>query len=554
MAEQRSGGRILVECLINQGVTTAFGVPGESYLDVLNALHDVQNRLRMIVTRHEGGAAFMAEACGKLTGKPGICFVTRGPGATNASIGVHTAMQNSSPMILFVGQIGRHMRDREAFQEIDYRAFFGTVAKWVTEIDAVDRIPEIVARAFTIAQSGRPGPVVVALPEDMLRDLSAVEACDASVIAEAAPAANALADGLARLARAKKPLLLVGGGGWNDLGRRDLQRFADANNLPAAVVFRGQDLIDNASAAYIGDAGVGMAGYLKDLIREADLIFAINVRLGESATEGWTLLEVPKMKPVLVHAHASQAEIGKIYQPDTAIPSGANELAAALAAAPVQGDWSDWRDKGRKGFLAMRARASQVGAVDMVAVSRWLDGRLDRDAILTNGAGNFAVWPSKFITYSGGRRLLAPQSGAMGAGVPAALAAKAVDGTRQVLCFAGDGDFQMSMAELGTAAQEGLTPIILILNNGMYGTIRAHQERNYPGRVSATRIDNPDYAAIARAYGLFGARVEKTDQFAPAFEAALAAGSAAVIEIMIDPQDITPFARLDDLKGLGKGG
>ncbi len=548
MSELRSGGRILVECLVNQGVTTAFGIPGESYLDVLDALYDVQNQVRMVVTRHESGASFAAEAYGKLTGTPGICFVTRGPGATNASIGVHTAMQDSSPMILFVGQIGRDMRQREAFQEIDYRAFFGGVAKWVTEIDSAERIPEIIARAFTVALSGRPGPVVVALPEDMLRDQSRVAACEKAVIGHSHPDPHALDAAMTRLKAAKRPLLLVGGGGWTEAGRADLQTFADTNNLPVVVAFRSQDLIDNATAAYIGDAGVGMSPHVKQAIKDADLIFAINARLGESTTEGWTLLDVPRMAPILLHSHASEAEIGKIYQPDVALPCSPNALVRTLADMPAMGDWSDWRDQGRKGFLDMQARASVNGAVDMVAISKWLDQRLDDDVIITNGAGNFAVWPSKFLTFSGKRRLLAPQSGAMGAGFPAALAAKTTDAKRQVICFAGDGDFQMSLPEMGTAAQEGLQPILLLLNNGMYGTIRAHQEREYPTRVSATKIVNPDYVTLAKAYGFHAVRVARTEEFAEAFEAAKSSSTGSVIELIIDPQDITPFASLDDIR------
>lgn len=545
MPDQRSGGRILVECLVNQGVTTAFGVPGESYLDVLDALYDAQNQVRLIVNRHEGGAAFAAEAFGKLTGMPGICFVTRGPGATNASIGVHTAMQNSSPMILFVGQIGRDMRDREAFQEVDYRAFFGDIAKWVTEIDDVTRIPEIIAHAFTVALSGRPGPVVVALPEDMLRDLSSVTPCTKSVISRAYPDPVALDQSLALLKQAQRPLVMVGGGGWTDQGRADLDQFLATNNLPVVVAFRSQDLIDHSKPAYIGDAGVGMSAHVKQAIRDADLIYAINIRFGESTTDGWTLLDVPKMAAKLVHAHASDAEIGKIYQPDIAIQSDPNVLVANLAARPKIGDWSVLRDAARAQFKAMHKSASVQGSVDMVEITRWLDAHLDDDVILTNGAGNFSVWPSKFITFTGKRRLLAPQSGAMGAGVPAALAAKAVFNKRQVICFAGDGDFQMSIAELGTAAQEGLNPIILLLNNGMYGTIRAHQERDYPGRITGTNIVNPDFVAIAKAYGFQSSRVHATDEFPAAFAAAKSSASGAVIELMIDPQDITPFGSLD---------
>ncbi len=552
MADMRSGGRILVECLVNQGVTTAFGVPGESYLDVLDALFDVQNRLRLIVSRAEGGAAFMAEAYGKLTGKPGICFVTRGPGASNAAIGVHTAMQNSTPMILFVGQVGRAMRQREAFQEIDYRGFFGGVAKWVTEVDRVERLPEIIARAFATAMLGRPGPVVVALPEDMLRDLSSVAPSQCVRISEPAAAASVLNAVMQTLAGAKKPLLLVGGGGWQPSGRRALKAFAEANKLPVAVTFRAQDLIDNASPCYIGDAGVGMAPYLKEIIRQADLIFAVNIRFGESTTDGWRLLEVPKMLATLIHSHASDLEINKIYQADIPIHAGPNQVMSALADLKPVGDWSPWRKHGRLGLSQRQRRARTQGPVDMVAIAAQIDSRLDDDAIVTNGAGNFAIWPSKFLTYSGKRRLLAPQSGAMGAGLPAAIAARCVDPTRQVLCFAGDGDFQMTLAEMGTALQEGLQPIILLLNNGMYGTIRAHQERAYPDRVSGTAIVNPDFVALAKAYGFYGARVSRTAEFTAAFDAALASRSGSLIELMIDPNDITPFASLDEIRGRGK--
>jgi len=551
MTKARSGGNILVECLINQGVTTSFGVPGESYLDVLDALYERRNQLRLIVTRHEGGAAYMAEAYGKLTGHPGICFVTRGPGATNAAIGVHTAMQNSSPMILFVGQIGRGTRDREAFQEIDYRAFFAGVAKWVTEIDDVQRIPELVARAFAMCQSGRPGPVVVALPEDMLRDVSTVAACDAVKISSPTPSPGAIAQAVEMLGQAKKPLILVGGGGWSVQGRADLKTFAENNNLPVTVVFRSQDIMDNSSASYIGDAGVGMSQYLKSMMSGADLILALNIRFGESTTLGWTLFDVPKMKATLIHSHISDLELGKIYQPDLPMHAGPSPVVQALAGAGRIGDWRAWCAQGRTGLDDMRRSAHLVGDVDMIAVSAWLDTHLADDVIVTNGAGNFSVWPSKFLTFRSGRRLLAPQSGAMGAGLPAAIAARAVDQSRQVLCFAGDGDFQMTMAEMGTAAQEGLQPIILLLNNGMYGTIRAHQERHYPNRVSGTKIVNPDYQGLARAYGFVARRVTRTDQFEDAFLAAEHSSTGGLIEVIIDPQDITPFASLNTLSSRG---
>lgn len=545
MTDKITGGALLVQCLIEEGVKVAYGVPGESYLAVLDALYDARNQMRMIGARHEGGASFMAEAYGKLTGEPGICFVTRGPGATNASIGVHTAQQNSSPIILFVGQIGRKMRDREAFQEIDYRAMFGTIAKWVTEIDDADRIPELIARAFKTARSGRPGPVVVALPEDMLRDLTDVKPVASQRVVEAAPDRAAIEDLQTRLKAAERPVLLVGGGGWTSAGKADLAKFLAANPIPSYTVFRFQDLIDNASDAYCGDAGVGMAAAVKTRLRAADLILALNVRFGESTTDGWTILPVPKLDQQLVHSHVEVAEIGKIYQADLAIHAGPNQMAAALAKLPASPKHRDWQADSRAEFPAMRASARQTGAVNMIEICAYLDDHLGDDVIITNGAGNFAIWPSKFITYTKSRRLLGPQSGAMGAGIPAAIAAKSHAPNRPVVCFAGDGDFQMTMAELGCAAQEGLNPIILVLNNGMYGTIRAHQEKNYPGRVSATAIKNPDFVAIAKAYGMFGARVSETSQFADAFEAAQKSASGAVIEIMIAEQDLSPFSQLN---------
>ncbi len=545
----RSGGNILVDCLLEQGVSTAFGVPGESYLDVLDALFSVQNRLRLIGARHESGAAFMAEAYGKLTGVPGICFVTRGPGACNASIGVHTAAQNSSPMILFVGQIARDMRQREAFQEIDYRGFFGGIAKWVTEIDRVDRIPETIARAFATALSGRPGPVVIALPEDMLREQCAAKAAQRVVVPLAVPAATALDDASALLRKALKPLILVGGGGWNDAARADLRTFAEANHLPVAVAFRSQDLIDNSSPSYVGDAGVGTAAYMPELLREADLILAINIRFGETVTDGWSLFDVPRMAATLIHSHASAAEIGKIYQPDVALQCGPAALLQALAQGPVLGDWRDWSRAARASFVAMQRTTNQRGAVNMAEITRWLDRELAEDVIVTNGAGNFSAWPSKFLTYSAPRRLLAPQSGAMGAGLPAAIAARAAHPDRQVVCFAGDGDLQMSLPELGAAMQEGLQPIILLLNNGLYGTIRAHQARNYPGRRLATTIHNPDFVALAQSYGFFAARVTQTAEFAQAFRRAAASGSGGLVELMIDPRDISAFSRIDEGEG-----
>lgn len=541
-------GHLLVKALIEQGVDTAFGVPGESYLAVLDGLYDAQNHIRLITTRNEGGAAFMAEAYGKLTGKPGICMVTRGPGATNASIGVHTAMQNSTPMILFVGQIGRDMRDREAFQEIDYKSFFGTVAKWVTEIENPDRIPEIIARAFHTALSGRPGPVVIALPEDMLTTDTVRKAAPRIQITEPAPAPEALSTAIALLNTAKKPLVVVGGGGWTQQGRDDLITWARANDLPIATAFRYQDLMDNIDAQFIGEAGIGMWPQMKQRIKDADVIFAMNIRFGESFTDGWTLLEIPNPKQKIIHAHVSDRELGKIYQPDVAIHASPNQLLKALLKTKVTPNWAAWRKEAREIYETMLPAKKQTGAVDMSEICAYLRENLDDTAIITNGAGNFAIWAGKHLSYSRNQRYIGPQSGAMGAGLPSAIAAKAVEPNTQVVCFAGDGDFQMNGQELGTAAQEGLYPITLILNNSMYGTIRAHQEGRFAERISGTAIQNPDFVKLAAAYGILGEKVTETSQFAAAFERAKASPTGAIIELIIDEQDITPFKTLDQIK------
>lgn len=542
---ERTGGQLLVECLLNQGVDTAFGVPGESYLAVLDALHDVQNRLRFLTTRHESGAAFAAEAWGKLTGQPGICFVTRGPGATNASIGVHTAMQDSSPMILFVGQVGRDMRDREAFQEVDYRAFFRPIAKWATEIDNPDRIPEIVARAFQLALTGRPGPVVIGLPEDMLTERTEAEPCRKVQPFRPAPEPGALEESARLLSQARRPLMLVGGGGWDEGARAALAAFVARTSIPTATAFRSQDLLDNRHPSFLGDAGAGMFPHLKEAIREADTIFAVNIRFGELVTDGWTLMEVPNPRQKLIHAHVSEREIGKIYQPDVAI-WGAPELVLRGMAEAVTGNWSALAAELHAAYEATLDPRPAKGALDMAEVCRHMRAVLPEDAVITNGAGNFAIWAGRYIQYHGRQRLLGPQSGAMGAGVPAALAAKARDPSRPVICFAGDGDFQMSIGELGTALQWGLRPVILVLNNQSYGTIRLHQARRYPGRRSGTHIENPDFVTLAKAYGFPARRIEATEDFASAFEEALASPDGAVLELVLDPDDIAPNVILQE--------
>jgi acetolactate synthase-1/2/3 large subunit len=547
----RNGGQLLAACLTALGAKTSFGVPGESYLAVLDALHDTRGKLDFVLCRNEGGASFMAAAHGKLTGQPGICFVTRGPGATNASIGVHTAMQDSSPMILFVGQVGTGQRDREAFQEINYRKFYGDVAKWVTEIDQVDRIPEILSRAWTTAVSGRPGPVVVALPEDMLTSLSQASPCLPVTIAEAAPPHEAVTALAQELAKASRPLIIMGGGGWTQEGSRALQGFAEANDIPVLAAFRFQDRYDNLSETYAGDAGVGMFPQTKKLIADADLIIAINIRFGEMTTDAWSLLEVPNPKQRIVHVHGSDRELGKIYAAHLPVHSGPNNFSRAIADLTVRGGWSQWRQEARAGYLAYVDAPAQPGGVDMVAVMKHLRDVLPDDVIITNGAGNFATWPNRFLRFGPNQRLLAPQSGAMGYGVPASIAAKVNHPDRLVVCFAGDGDFQMNCQELGTAKQAGAQPVILILNNGTYGTIRMHQEKTYPERVSGTELENPDFATLAKAYGFHGERVETTSGFAAAFERACASNTGAVLDLNVSAEALSPRQTLSQMREAG---
>ncbi|MBN8629811.1 MAG: thiamine pyrophosphate-binding protein [Rhodobacterales bacterium] len=544
---KRNGGQLLVDSLVALGATRGFGVPGESYLAVLDALHDTNGKLDFVLCRNEGGAAFMAAAWGKLMGQPGLCFVTRGPGVTNASIGIHTAMQDSAPMIIFVGQVGTDMKGREAFQEIDYGAVFGTMAKWAVEIDDVDRIPEILARAWTSALTGRPGPVVVALPEDMLTSLTEAAALSGPArVAEPAPDAATMAEVRAMLTGARRPLILFGGCNWTAAGQQALQAFAEASDIPVVAAFRYQDMFDNFSPAYAGEAGVGMPAHVKALVREADVILAINTRFGEMTTDGYTLLSVPVPAQRLIHVHVSDREIGKVYQPTLGIQAGPNAFATALT--PVTGGWAEWRAKARAGWEAGFDLGPQPSPVDMGLVTAHLRDVLPEDAILTNGAGNFTVWPNKFYKFGPEARLLAPQSGAMGYGLPAAIAAKVAFPDRTVVCFAGDGDFQMNCQELGTAMQAGAQPIVLILNNGIYGTIRAHQERTYPARVSGTTLENPDFVRLAQSYGFHAEKVERTEDFPAAFARARASQSGAVLELAISPEALTPRQTLSQMR------
>ncbi len=552
----RTGGQILVDALQIHGVDTAFGVPGESYLDVLDALHE--SRIRFIINRQEGGAAFMAEAYGKLTGKPGICFVTRGPGATNASIGVHTAYQDSTPLILFIGQVGNEFADREAFQEIDYRRMYGQMAKWVAQIDRAERIPEYLARAFQVATSGRPGPVVLALPEDMLISLATVADTRPYQPVQASPSASQLDRLRTMLSEAKRPLLLLGGATWTPQACLDLQRFAEANHLPVACAFRFQDLLDNTHPHYIGDVGIGINPQLAARVKQADLVIALGPRLGEMTTGGYTLFDAPVPRQRLVHVHADAEELGSVYQAELMINSGMAQVCAMLAAlAPV--DAAAWQASvpEAKAELAAYQRRPPIfqdgqAPLDLWQVTQDIMAQAPRDTIITNGAGNYASWAHRFYRYGGLRTQLAPTNGAMGYGVPAGIAAKIVQPQRTVITFAGDGDYLMNGQELATAVQYGAGVVIIVFNNQMFGTIRMHQERDYPGRVSGTTLHNPDFAALAQAYGAHGEVVNTTQEFAPALRRSLAHAAdkqlPALIELRYDGNLITPNATLETIR------
>ena len=542
---QKRAANLLVECLINQGVDKIYGVPGESYLSVLDALYDFNDKINFISTRHESAASFMAEAYGKLTGEVGICFVTRGPGATNASIGVHTAMQNSSPMILFIGQIGRDMTEREAFQEIDYKAYFGSISKWVVQVNNADRLPEIIGRAFSVALSGRPGPVVVSLPEDMLRDLTsavAINKIQKNCAQISVTQVNLIKD---ELEKSKKPLIICGGGGWSDIGRDYLKRFAESVNIPVICGFRNQDLMDTNSFAYVGDASFGKPQYIKDLIKNSDLILAINIRFGEVITDAWSLFDFPHPKQKIIHTHVSEAEINKVYHCELGVVASPDSVVQGLYEARVSRNPSSSLRRNREDFVESRKIVDTQGTLNVAKICNYLNIHSDKDAIFTNGAGNFAVWSGKYLNYSKEHRLLAPQAGAMGAGVPAALAAKSIYPNRQVICFAGDGDFQMSASELGTAMQEGLNPIILIHNNGSYGTIRMHQEMRYPKRVSGTNLKNPNFKCIAEAYNFGYSKITNLSEFKVAFEKAKTFDVCFIIEMLADIKDISPGKIID---------
>ncbi len=544
----RNGGRLLVDQLELNGADLAFCVPGESYLPVLDALYD--SPIRLITCRHEQGAANAAEAYGKLTGRPGLCLVTRGPGATQAAVGVHTAKQDSSPMILLVGQVPRAFRGREAWQELDYAEVFGSIAKAAWEVDSAERIPEHMAEAYSLALTGRPGPVVLALPEDVLAEEADV-ADGARVEPErAAPSAGDLEQLRELLAAAERPLVVVGEGGWTAETSRDVQAFCEANALPVACAFRCQDFVDNRSSTYVGVLGVAMDEAIAGRLRDADLVLAIGGRLGEVPTRRYTLLDLPRPRQTLIHFHPDPGELGRVYEPALAIRATLPEAAESLRVLdPVEPRWREWAHAARAGYEENLRNEPMEGDVDLGEIMAFLRARLPGDAVQTCGAGNFTVWAHRFAEFTQFGTQACPRSGSMGYGLPAAVAAQLIHPGRIVVCFTGDGDFVMSSPELATAVQYELPIVVLLVNNGMYATIRMHQERQFPGRVIGTDLDNPDFPALARAYGAHGERVERTGDFEAAFERALASRRPSVLELPVDPERISPRVRLSELRG-----
>jgi len=547
--ETKTGGQLLVDALEQHGARRVYCVPGESYLAVLDALHDAD--IPVTVCRQEGGAAMMAEAHGKLTGQPGICMVTRGPGATNAAAGVHVAAQDSTPMILFVGQIESGMREREAFQEVDYRQMFGGIAKWVAEIDHASRVPEFLSRAFHVATSGRPGPVVLALPEDMLVGEAAVAQPDPWQQIETHPGLGQMADLQKRLWAAERPIAILGGSRWSEEAVAAFTRFAERFGLPVACSFRRQMLFDNLHPNYAGDVGIGLNPKLAERVKSSDLILLVGGRLSEMPSQSYTLLDIPQPSQQLIHVHPDAEEHGRVYRASLSIHASPEafckaaeglqppaEIKGAGAAEAAHADYLDWSG----------ARPQTPGALQMASVMDWIEANVPEDAVFTNGAGNYATWLHRFHRFRRYGSQAAPTSGSMGYGLPAAVAAKLVFPERPVICFAGDGCLQMTMQEFGTACQSGANIIVLVIDNGMYGTIRMHQEKHYPARVSATNLENPDFAALARAYGAFAETVETADAFGPAMGRAMKAQTPALLHLKIDPEAITPVASLSQIR------
>ena len=533
----RHGGQILVDQLKIQGIERVFCVPGESYLAALDGLYE--SGIETIIGRQEGGIAMMAEAHGKLTSKPGVAFVTRGPGATNASAGVHIACQDSTPMVLFIGQVASDQRDREAFQEVDYRQMFGPLAKWVAEIDRTDRIPEYVSRAFHIAVSGRPGPVVLSLPEDMLAARAEVKDAKPSRPAEQMVSHKRVSDVIDRLKIAQDPFVIVGGGGWSQEAADHLCRFASALGLPVGTAFRCQDYLDNRHPNYVGDVGIAPNPDLEERVRKSDCVLILGARLGEMTTSGYSLFDIPNPSQCILHVHADPNEIGRVYRPQIGLACKASEF-IRIAAELTEGTEQQPPVIAKESYQNWQMPVATPGDVKLEEVICHLREVLPEDAIITNGAGNYAGWLHRYYSYNSYRTQLAPTSGSMGYGLPAAIAAKLEYSEREVICLAGDGCFQMTMQEFGTARQYGLKVIVIVVNNGVYGTIRMHQQREYPGRPSGTKMVNPDFSALAASYGCTGEVITKTEDFAPALERARKAETSTLIELRTDPSAVTP--------------
>jgi acetolactate synthase-1/2/3 large subunit len=555
MPSQRQGGRVLVDQLKIHGTERVFGVAGESFLPILDALLDVD--IAYVGCRQEGGAAMMAEAEGKLTGRPGVCVVTRGPGATNASAGVHIAHQDSTPMVLLIGQVARGAFDREAFQEVEFRQMFAPLCKWVAQIERAERIPEYLSHAFHLATAGRPGPVVLALPEDVLADM--VTVADGLPARGAQPLASEaqVRQVRERLLAAERPLLIVGGGGWTEQASIDLRAFAEAYDVPVVASFRCQDYLDNEHALYAGDLGLGPNPALAERVRQADCLLVVGARLGEASSRGYTLVDVPVPRQALLHVHADSGELGRVYRPELALNASAPSffaVARGLSPPPSPARWRVWAEAARNDYLAWNKPAATPGAVQLAEIVSWLNEALGPDDIVTNGAGNYTVWVHRYYRYHRYRTQLAPTSGSMGYGVPAAVAAAHRHRDRTVVAFAGDGCFLMHGQELATAVQHDLRPIFVVVNNGSLGTIRAHQERRYPGRVSGTDLRNPDFAAYARAFGAHGETVSATGEFPEAFARARQSGKAALIELRVDLEALTSSATLSQIRAAARKG
>tara|TARA_Y100000994_G_scaffold79139_1_gene65273 strand:- start:496 stop:2172 length:1677 start_codon:yes stop_codon:yes gene_type:complete len=549
----RSGGQILVDQLRIHEVDTIFCVPGESYLTVIDALHDAQNEIKTVACRQEGGATNMAEAYGKLTGKPGVAMVTRGPGACNGSIGVHTAMQDSTPMVIFIGQVARDQEYREAFQEVDYHQFYGAICKKVVQIDHAERVPELVSQAFHIAASGRPGPVAVSIPEDMQRDMADVADARAFTTVRSEVGPKAMADFRAQLANSERPLMILGGAGWSEKACTDIQAFSEANAVPVAASFRCQDLFDNMHVNYAGELGTSASPQLAERLRASDLLIVLGSRLGEMTTNGYSLVSLPVPRQKLVHVYMDASELGRVYEPDVSIVASMESFAAAARDMKATNTDSrvEWLRQANQDYIDNLKPTLEMSSVNMHAVMDVLNEKLTADAIITTDAGNFSGWAQRFYRYRKFRSQLGPTSGAMGYAIPAAISARLTAPNRPVVAFVGDGGAMMSGQEIATAMQYGSDPIILVINNNCYGTIRMHQERDYPNRTLATELKNPDFAKWAESFGAYGAIVEKTEDFEAVFEQAMKADRISIIEIRVDLETITTRTTMSNLRGSG---